>query len=206
MIYLYGAGGHAKVIIEILEKKNIFISGLIDVNPDIKKVLGYPVSEVLSDTLSLNGEVEIIIAIGNNVVRKKIAEKTNHMFATAIHTSANISVNALIGKGSVIMAGVTANSGVVVGSHNILNSNCCIDHDCILEDYVHISPNAALAGNVTVGEGTHVGIGACIIPGIKIGKWAIIGAGTVVIKDIPDYAVVVGNPGKVIKYNYPYKG
>jgi acetyltransferase EpsM len=58
-----------------------------------------------------------------------------------------------------------------------------------------------LAGNVTIGEGSHVGIGATVIQGITIGKWVTIGAGTVIIKDIPDYAVVVGNPGKIIKYN-----
>ena len=53
-----------------------------------------------------------------------------------------------------------------------------------------------------VGEGAHVGIGACVIQDIKIGKWATIGAGAVIIDDVPDYAVVVGNPGKIIKYNY----
>lgn len=57
----------------------------------------------------------------------------------------------------------------------------------------------ALAGNVIVGEGTHLGIGACVIQGIRIGKWCTIGAGTVIIKDIPDGATVVGNPGKIIK-------
>jgi acetyltransferase EpsM len=54
---------------------------------------------------------------------------------------------------------------------------------------------------VQVGEGTHIGIGACVVQGIKVGKWATIGAGAVIIKDVPDYAVVVGNPGRIIKYN-----
>jgi acetyltransferase EpsM len=71
----------------------------------------------------------------------------------------------------------------------------------MLADYVRISPNSALAVSVSVGEGTHIGIGACVIQGIKIGKWTIIGAGAVIINDIPDNAVVVGNPGKIIKYN-----
>jgi acetyltransferase EpsM len=70
-----------------------------------------------------------------------------------------------------------------------------------VEDFVHISPNAALAGNVKVGEGTQIGIGACVMQNIRIGKWAIIGAGAVIIRDVPDYAVVVGNPGRVIKRN-----
>jgi acetyltransferase EpsM len=76
-----------------------------------------------------------------------------------------------------------------------------VDHDCELGNFVHVSPNVALAGNVKVGEGTHLGIGSCVIQGIIIGKWATIGAGTVVITDVPDHAVIVGNPGRIIKYN-----
>ena len=56
-----------------------------------------------------------------------------------------------------------------------------------------------MAGHVEVGEGSHIGIGVSIIQGIKIGKWCTIGAGTVIIKDVPDGATVVGNPGKIIK-------
>ncbi len=70
-----------------------------------------------------------------------------------------------------------------------------------LEDFVHISPNVAIAGGVKIGEGTHIGIGACIIPGITIGKWVTVGAGAIIIKDVPDFAVVVGNPAKIIKYS-----
>ena len=70
-----------------------------------------------------------------------------------------------------------------------------------MDDFVHVIPNAALAGGVQVGEGSHIGISAYVSPGKKIGKWVTVGAGTVIINDIPDYAVVVGNPGRIIKYN-----
>lgn len=199
MTYLYGASGHAKVVIEILELENVLISGLIDVDPKKKKLLDYPVFQQMPYVSDNN--IRLIICIGNNVIRKKLAKDVNAEFATAIHPSANISRRSLVGQGSVIMASVSVNSGATVGNHVILNTNCSIDHDCSLSDYVHISPNAALAGNVIIGEGTHVGIGASIIQGVKIGKWVTIGAGAVIIEDIPDYAVVVGNPGKIIKYN-----
>jgi acetyltransferase EpsM len=87
----------------------------------------------------------------------------------------------------------------MIGKHCIINTNSSVDHDCIIEDFVHLSPNVALAGAVLVGEGTHIGIGACIIQGIKIGKWCTIGAGSVIIRDIPDGSTVVGNPGRIIK-------
>jgi sugar O-acyltransferase (sialic acid O-acetyltransferase NeuD family) len=200
MIYLYGASGHAKVIVEILEQQQISILGLIDTNPDIKDLLGYPVYQ---PTDQLPGNPEIIICIGNNATRKRLAEKMDANFAKAVHPFSNISARAVIGNGTVIMAGAVVNSNAIIGKHGILNTNCSVDHDCVLADYVHVSPNAALAGNVTVNEGTHIGIGAAVIQGIKIGKWATIGAGAVIINDVPDYAVVVGNPGKIIKYNLP---
>ena len=82
----------------------------------------------------------------------------------------------------------------------IINSGAVVEHDVRLGDFVHIAPNAVLTGNVTIDEGTQVGTGASVIPGIKIGKWASIGAGAVIIEDVPDFAVLVGNPGKIIKY------
>lgn len=198
MIYLIGASGHAKVIIEILEKREYHIGGLQDANPLIKSLLDYDVHEVLPKYFDSRND-ELIISIGSNVIRKKIASSSVFNFISAIHPDTNISKRARIGAGTAIMAGVSINSEVRIGRHNIINTNSSIDHDCILEDFVHISPNAALAGNVFVGEGTHIGIGACVIQGITIGKWCTIGAGAVIIKDVPDGSTVVGNPGRIIK-------
>lgn len=54
-------------------------------------------------------------------------------------------------------------------------------------------------GSLVIGSGTWIGIHACVLGNVKIGKGCVIGANAVVTKDIPDYCVVVGNPGKVIK-------
>lgn len=196
-LYLYGASGHGKVIAEIAEEQNISIAGFIDGNPEIKEILHYTVIQNVPDDIN-----QLIISIGNNVIRKKIAEQHNNLdFIKLIHSKSTISKRAKIGDGTVVMAGATINSEVAIGQHCIINTNASIDHDCVINDYVHISPNVALAGDVEVGEGTHVGIGTSVIQGLKIGKWCTIGAGSVVIKDVPDYAVIVGNPGKIIKYN-----
>ncbi|RYD85862.1 MAG: acetyltransferase [Sphingobacteriales bacterium] len=196
---LYGASGHAKVIIEILEQQGLKIEGLIDANPNVTQLLGYPVYPPGAQQVIDN--VPVIIAIGNNVVRKKLAGQAGNNFGNAVHPSANISVRSVLGAGCVVMAGVCVNSSAEIGQHVILNTGCSVDHDCKIADYVHISPKAALAGNVIVGEGTHIGIGACVKQGLTIGKWATIGAGAVIINDVTDYAVVVGNPGRIIKYN-----
>lgn len=197
-MYLYGASGHGKVIAEIAEECNISIKGFIDGNKAITTVLDYKV--IASDAVGLVGDT--VISIGNNKIRKVIATRDIHLnFVSILSPRANISKRTLIEEGTVVMMGATINSEVKIGIHCIINTNASVDHDCILEDYVHVSPNVALAGNVEVGEGTHIGIGASVIQGIKIGKWCTIGAGAVIIKDVPDYAVVVGNPGKIIKYN-----
>jgi acetyltransferase EpsM len=198
--YIYGAGGHGKVILEIFEANNIVIEGVFDENWGITKLLDYPVLGGLS-MIKATENAALLISIGNNVIRKKIAEELNCLYLNAIHPAATISRRSSIGEGCAIMAGVCINSNVTIGNHVILNTNCSVDHDCMLGNYVHISPNAALAGNVSIGEGTHVGIGVAIIPNIKIGNWCTIGAGAVIIRDVPDYAVVVGNPGRIINYN-----
>ena len=193
---IYGASGHSKVIIEILERRGESIKGLFDDDPEKRLLLDYPVNND-SAFLQLNN-LNWVIGIGDNATRKKIAENNSLNYTEIIDIGTNISRRITVGKGSVIMPGVTINSSVVIGHHAIVNTNASIDHDCILMDYVHISPNATLCGGVSIGEGTHVGSGAVIIPGIKIGKWAKIGAGSVIIRDIPDNATVVGNPGRII--------
>jgi len=194
---LYGAGGHAKVIIEILEKSKKEIHCLyVDENYD-SEIFEYKISgkSDIFEVRSLNW----LIAIGNNSVRKKITESHFLSYGTAIDPSTNISKRARILEGTVIMPGVSVNSSTTIGKHIILNTNSSIDHDCQVSDFVHISPNATLCGGVFIGEGTHVGAGAVVIPGVRIGKWCTIGAGSVIIKDVPDFSTVVGNPGRIIK-------
>lgn len=194
-MYLFGASGHGKVIAEILESRGVVVDGFIDADPLKSLVLGYNVvKNIPSD------KIKMIIAIGNNKIRKKIVyEYPSLSYGIAIHSRANISPRIELGNGTVIMAGATVNVDVVIGQHCIVNTNVSVDHDCIIEDYVHLSPNVALAGNVSVGEGTHIGIGASVIQGIKIGAWCTVGAGSVVIRDIPDGCTVVGNPGELLK-------
>ncbi|GHE68740.1 MULTISPECIES: acetyltransferase [Roseivirga] len=196
---LIGASGHAKVIIDILEKNDEAVEYLLDANPNIKELAGY---EVITDTgHNYALDKQYIISIGANSIRQKIAGLHNLTYGWAIHPSAILGDDVSIGQGTVIMAGAVINSSTQIGNHAIINTSASVDHDCKIGDYVHISPNATLCGTVEVGEGTQVGAGATIIPNLKIGKWATIGAGAVIISNVPDHAVVVGNPGRVIRLN-----
>lgn len=199
-MHIIGASGHAKVIIDILRLNKQDISGIWDDNQNVKGISSFQINGTILDFKKL-ASPEVIIAIGSNRIRKMIVEKLNAKFGGAVHPSSVISSSVKIAVGTVVMANVSVNADTIVGSHVILNTNSSVDHDCKLEDFVHISPQVGLAGNVEVGEGTHIGIGANVIQGIKIGKWVTVGAGAVVIKDVPDFAIVVGNPGRTIKYN-----
>lgn len=194
-MYLYGASGHAKVIIDILKSMNIPIKGFFDDNPSIQSMMDYPVfhKKALSEI-----QEPIIISIGNNKIRRNIASSLNATFGKAIYKGATISETVQIGEGTVVMQGAIIQSSSIIGKHTIINTAANIDHDCTIGDFVHISPNATLCGNVIVGEGTHIGAGAIVIPGIRIGKWSVVGAGTVVIRDVPDNVTVVGNPSRIL--------
>lgn len=194
-MYLFGASGHGKVVAEIAVLIGKQIEGFIDMDLNKTELLGYTVSQHLP-----NDTLEVFISIGNNQVRKRIvSENVTFNYPVLIHKNTNLSEGIQVGRGTVIMAGVTINIDSVVGDHCIINTNSSIDHDCVIDNFVHISPNVALAGNVVIGEGTHIGIGACIIQGIKVGNWCTIGAGAVIIRDVPDGCTVVGNPGRIIK-------
>lgn len=195
---IYGASGHGKVIIDIANSQNIKINYILDDNPEVRILSGYEVThEITEDVLKGNS----ILAVGENRIRKNLAEKFKGCFSDALcHSSSIVSSSAKLGKGTVVMANASINGDAVMGEHCIINTGAVVEHDCHLGDFVHVSPNAALAGDVSVGEGSQIGIGAVVIPGIRIGKWVTVGAGTVVIENIPDNAVVVGNPGKIIKY------
>jgi sugar O-acyltransferase (sialic acid O-acetyltransferase NeuD family) len=198
-LYILGAGGHAKVIIEIAELLEYKIAGVFDQNENIKNILNYPVSQ---DFQILLKQQNIFFAFGNNQSRKKNSESFRSNCFNLIHPSTVISKNIDLGCGNAIMAGVVINSSVKIGDFCIINTSASIDHDCEIGNYAHVSPKVALAGNVKVKEGAQIGIGACVKQNITIGKWAIVGAGAVVINDVPDYAVVVGNPSRIIKYLY----
>ncbi len=194
---LYGGSGHAKVILDCAEAQGNVVQGVFDDNPDLKELLGVKVLGKYHPD-SLPG-LPLIIAIGNNRIRQRIAATIRHPFGRAIHPSALLSRYATVGEGSVVFHNAVVQAGAAVGAHCIINTAASVDHDCQLGNYVHVSPNVALSGNVFAGEGTHLGTGVSVIPGVRIGKWCVIGAGAVVISDIPDYSVAVGVPARIIK-------
>lgn len=190
---LFGASGHAKVIIDIINAQGNEVGCLYDDAPHCDEIHDIPVCKASAAQVS----GPLIISIGSNRVRKIISERYLLEYATAVHPEAIISPSAKIGNGTVVMQGAIIQSDAIIGNHCIINSGSSIDHECIIGDFVHISPHATLCGNVKVGEGSWIGAGATVIPAIKIGRWCTIGAGSVVIRDLPDGSTAYGNPCKI---------
>jgi sugar O-acyltransferase (sialic acid O-acetyltransferase NeuD family) len=201
LMYLYGAGGHSKVITDILQSLNITVVGVFDDQPADAKLQGIEIDGGIQIQQNSFPKLDapLIISVGDNARRAELARKITATYGQAIHGTAIISAKASIGEGTVILQGAIVQSATRIGKHVLINTAASIDHDNVIGDYVHISPHATLCGHVQVGEGTHIGAGAVVIPSIRIGRWCTIGAGAVVIRDIPDFATAVGNPAKVIK-------
>ena len=197
-ISIYGASGHGVVVSELITTNKLEIALILDDNPDSSV---FKKAKVLKPSLDKLKEYSVVIAIGNNQIRKTIVKKYDVVYANAIsHISAVISNSASVSSGTVIMANATINAEASIGKHCIINSGAVVEHHCKIGNFVHVAPNASLAGGVKIGECTHIGIGAAVKENICIGKNCMIGAGAVVIKDIPDNAIVVGNPGKIKRY------
>ncbi len=185
---LYGASGHCRVVVDIVEALGLPIDFIVDDNPAIEDLLGYEVHRNC-------GEYdEAIITIGQNWTRKKIFDQIKvKRYLTAVHPTAIISPRAVIDEGTVVMQGAIVQSCAHIGKHCIVNTGASVGHDVEISDFVHIASHATVTGGVTIGEGTWIGAGSVIRQGVHIGAWTMIGAGSVVVDDIPDGVVAFGN-------------
>lgn len=186
-MFLYGAGGHAKVIIDILNTARIPVAGIFDDNLKDCTLSGYPILGKYNDQELSR---PLIISIGNNLIRASLAKKLSEDFGIAVHSGAIVSPSAVIEAGTVVMQGAVIQADAKVGKHVIINTNASVDHDCIIRSFSHISPGVVLCGHVEVGEGTFIGAGSVVTPGVKIGEWCKVAAGSVITKDLPSNVTV----------------
>ena len=191
-VVIIGAGGHGRVIADMVKKSGDVILGFLDDNENaVGNILG-KVGECIKYK-----DCFFVIGIGNNEVRRKIAKTYPELkYYTAIHPAAIVGENCKIGEGSCIMAGTVISPGASIGKHCIINTNSTVEHDNVLEDFVHISPGAVLCGTVEVGNGTHVGASAVVRNNIKITSDCKIGIGAAVVKDITESGTYIGIPAR----------
>lgn len=194
---IIGASGHGKVVADIARKNGYKEIVFLDDDESIHECGGYPVIGKSSEAGTIDADV--IIGIGNAGVRKQIQESIpDEKMVTLIHPDAVVAEDVAIGKGTVVMAGAVINPGVRIGKGCIINTCSSVDHDCIVDDFVHVAVGSHLCGTVNVGTGTWIGAGVTVINNVFICPDCMIGAGTVVIKEIKESGTYVGVPARRI--------
>jgi len=204
-VVIVGAGGHAKVCIELFRASGVQVACCIG-NADSTEdtCLGVPVlkGDVHLERLRAEGSAFAFVAIGANAVRQKLAASATALgyeLINAISPAAVVSPTARLGKGIAIMAGAVINADTRIADLAIINTSASVDHDGDIGEAVHIAPQCGLAGNVTVGARSFLGIGSKVIPGVHIGQDVISGAGSVIVSDIESHSRIAGVPARNLR-------
>lgn len=210
-VIIVGAGGHAKVLSDALDRSGVTVLGITVKNGD-KSVEGAPpwlaarilgddsvVEDYAPDTVDL---VNGVGSVGRPDARRAVFDRFRHRgyrFRCVVHPHSVVAADVSMEQGTQIMAGVVVQPGCALGENLILNTRCSVDHDCTIGAHVHIAPGATLSGSVTVGAESHIGTGASVIQGIRIGARVVIAAGAAVVGDVPDGVTVAGCPAHEVR-------
>ncbi len=203
-VVVYGAGGHGKVVADILlcDAQRWRVLGFIDDGRAAgETVLGLPVLGCAT-WLHSDHAAQVALGIGDNAARERAAEavrEAGRALIVAIHPTAVIARSARLGGGTVVMANAAVNADARVGAGAILNTGCVVEHDCVVGDFAHVSPKAGLGGGASVGRLSHVGLGAVILPRAAVGERCVVGAGSVVLRVVADDTVVAGVPARTLR-------
>lgn len=208
-LIIIGASGFGREVAWLVERINKAtptwnLIGFLDDNADIQgnDIGGYPVLGEAKDTEKYP-DAYFVCAVGAAKIRRSIVERLtlpDSRFAILIDPTVEISHRVVVGGGSIICAHTIVTVDIVIGKHVIVNLDCTIGHDAVLDDYVTMYPSVNVSGITHIGACVELGTGMQIIQGKSIGQESVIGAGAVVVKDIPEKCTAVGSPAKPIKF------
>jgi acetyltransferase-like isoleucine patch superfamily enzyme len=188
-LIIFGAGGFAREVAWLIFDINHLLPadevwdvvGFVEYSNERvgQSLNGIPIIN-LSDVGPIFSDTYAIVAIGATSVREQAVNQAKELglkFATLIHPDVKMDKTSVqIGEGSII----------------------CSGHDCVIEDLVTVSPGCHLSGYTTIHYGAYLGTGAVTVEKHTIGSRSVIGAGAVVVKDIPSNVTAVGIPAKPI--------
>lgn len=208
-IIIIGAGGFGREVAWLIEDINELnkewnIVGFVDDNDSIQgtEINGYKV--VGNIDWIKEQELYVVNAIGDPIIKKKVMKRifdSKNRYPVLMHPSVICSDMVTIGEGTIICAGNIITVNIEIGKHVIMNLDCTIGHDAVIGDYTTILPSVNISGFVKAEECVSVGTGSAIIQGVSIGENTVIGAGSVVVKDLPSNCTAVGSPAKPIKFH-----
>lgn len=207
-ILILGAGGHAQVAADALmaarrEGSELEAIGFLDDDPALAgaTIAGLPVLGSTTEFEHLDHD-GVFVAIGDNPTRARLFRRllaAGERVVSIVHPSAVLAPSVQMGSGVLVCAGAVVNPAAILGDNAIVNTGATVDHHCVVAPHCHVAPGVHMGGNVQVGEGSLLGIGSVVIPGRRIGRWSIVGAGAVVTRDLPDHVTAVGVPARIVK-------
>lgn len=204
-VVLFGSGGHASVLADVLEQMQIDIGGIFTLSSPERAIFANKDIYFEDECLRFfpANDYEVVVGVGplpDQSLRLKVIEQAlikGYKFKQVISNSAIISQYASLSEGVQILFGAVINSGAKISRHAVINTKAIIEHDCIIGSFTHVAPGAIICGGVEVADKVFVGAGAVILPGVKIGRKVIIGANALVDQDVPPNTTVYGCRGKM---------
>jgi len=196
--YVVGAGAQGRVVLEIWRAQHPHDEFFfLDDNAELhgSELLGARVAGPTSSAI----DGEVVLALGDNQLRLRLAETLRGKFGTPIHPSAVVSPSATIGEGTVISAGALINTSARIGRHVVVNTGVIVEHDCVIADGASLSPGARMGGRVTVERGAFISTGVTLAPRVTVGELAVVGAGAVVTRDIGARKLAYGVPAREVR-------
>jgi UDP-perosamine 4-acetyltransferase len=202
-VIIVGAGGHAKVCIELLQAMGETVLCCVGADGSGGACLGIPVldGDHHLARLRAEGQTRAFVALGPNRLRARLATHVRELgfeLVNAISPRACVSPSARLGVGIAIMPGAVINADASIGDLAIINTGATVDHDCSIGAAAHLAPQCALAGNVSIGAGVFLGVGCIAIPDIAVGDYTTVGAGAVIIGPLASGVTAVGVPARVL--------
>ena len=210
-LIIFGASGFGREVAWAVERMNKAeptwkLLGFMDDDESLQgtEINGYKVLGKTEDIIKYN-DAFFVCAVGASKVREKIINKMkdvnpNVKFGTVIDPSVEMSDLVTVGEGTIICAHTMITVNIEIGKHVIINLDCTIGHDAVLKDFVTLYPSVNVSGITNIGHAVELGTGMQIIQGKSVGDYSIVGAGAVVVKDIPGKCTAVGSPAKPIKF------
>lgn len=185
------------------------VIGFVDNNPALHgtSFVGLPVLGGFAalEEIRRPGVLFVNLITGSTRVRYEtslyLAER-GCSFANFVHPSVDVSETE-IGVGNYIQEGVLIQAEARVGNNSSIHMGALVAHEVSIGHSVFVAHAVSISGCVQIEDGVFIGTNATILPRLRIGKWATIGAGAVVVEDVPPHATVVGNPARVLRVAEP---